>query len=104
MEISGIELETKIKNGEKIIVDIYGLWCRPCMEMKPTFEKVASENDTDVQMYTIDVDVNRDRMIEMGVRSVPMIKSFSGGKEVYSKPGIHLENELKELIKDLQNG
>lgn len=100
MEISGIELETKIKNGEKVMVDIYGIWCRPCMEMKPAFEKVASENNTDIQMYTIDVDINRDRMMEMGVRSVPMIKCFKDGKEVYSRPGIHTENDLKELIKN----
>ena len=56
MEISGIDLKEKIKNGEKLIVEFWAEWCGPCKMMKPIFERVASNNDTEVQMYTMDID------------------------------------------------
>ena len=56
MEITAKQLQEKINKGEKIIVEFYGHWCNPCMIMKPKFEKIASENTTEVEMFTMDVD------------------------------------------------
>ena len=60
MEISSVELQEKINKGEKIILKLGATWCGPCKMLKPIFEKVANENTTDVQMYTLDVDLNRE--------------------------------------------
>ena len=43
MEITENELQEKIKNGEKIIVDFYTDWCGPCKLMKPIFERVSQQ-------------------------------------------------------------
>ena len=40
MEITGLQLEQKINNGEKVIVELWATWCGPCKMMKPIFEKV----------------------------------------------------------------
>lgn len=103
MEITGIELQEKINNGEKVIVDFYGVWCGPCKMLKPIFEKVSSENTTDVQMYTMDVDANRDFAISLGIRSVPTVKSFKNKVEFTNKVGVMNESEIKTLI-SLVNG
>ena len=39
MEITSVELEQKIKNGEKVLVDFFTNWCAPCKVMKPIFEE-----------------------------------------------------------------
>jgi len=104
MEITGNELKEKIEKGEKVIVELYATWCGPCKMLKPIFEKVASKNTTDVQMYTMDVDANRDIANNLGIRSVPTIKSFNLGKEVDNKVGILQENQINELITKLVNG
>jgi len=104
MEITSNELKNKIDNGENIIVDFWAGFCGPCKIMKPVFEQVAKENNSNVQMFFMDVEKNRDFAISLGVRAVPTIKTFSKGKEVYSKPGVKSENELKQLIQDLING
>jgi thioredoxin 1 len=104
MEITGIELEEKIKNGEKLIVDLYGTWCGPCKVMKPIFERVAAENSTDVQMYTMDVDMNRDVAVKYGVRSIPTILSFKNGTMTESKVGALNESTIKGLITNVLNG
>ena len=103
MEINSTELQEKINNGEKVIVDFYGVWCGPCKMLKPIFEKVSSENTTDVQMYTMDVEANRDFAVSLGIRSVPTVKSFKNKTEFTNKVGVMNESEIKTLI-NLVNG
>ena len=104
MEITAKQLQEKINKGEKIIVEFYGHWCNPCMIMKPKFEKIASENTTEVEMFTMDVDLNRDIALSLGVRSIPVIKIFNGGEMVESVVGVLEEDQIKGLIKSLVNG
>ena len=104
MEITSEKLREKIENGEKLIVDFAAVWCSPCAALKPIFEKVSSENTTDVQMYTVDVDDNRDLAVSLGVRSVPTIKVFNNGDVVDSKTGVQMEGQIKDLASNLING
>ena len=107
MEINSQELKQKIDNGEKFIVDFYGAWCGPCKILKPIYEKVANDlasNNSDIKLYTMNVDNNRDTVMSLGIRSVPTIKSFSDGKEVTTRVGVLQEGQLHDLAKNLING
>jgi thioredoxin 1 len=104
MEITGNQLQEKIKNGEKVIVELWGTWCGPCKMMKPVFERVASENTTNVQMYTMDVDQNREVAMSFGIKSIPTILSFNKGNVVGTKVGVLQEQDIKGLVQELING
>ncbi len=104
MEISSVELQQKINNGEKIIVDFHAVWCGPCRMMKPSFEKVANENKSEVQMYTMNVDLNREVAMALGVRSIPTVKVFNGGDVVDTKVGVLSEENINLLLTELING
>lgn len=101
MEISGKELQEKINNGEKIIVDFFANWCNPCSMMKPVFERVALNNDTEVQMYTMDIDQNRDYAQTLGIRSIPTVKLFSNGNVTETVVGVMNEEKIKSLVNNL---
>ena len=101
MEITAKELQEKINNGDKIIVEMWAPWCGPCRMMKPVFEKVASNNDTDVQMFTMNIDENREVAVKYGVRSIPTIKVFDGGEVKETKVGVLAEQSIKELVSNL---
>ena len=104
MEINTKELKEKITNGEKVMVEFWAQWCGPCRMMKPVFESVAKENQSGVQMYTMDVDSNRELAGELGIRSIPTVKVFSNGQLVETKVGMLQEGHIKGMLNNLING
>jgi len=101
MEISAKELQEKINNNEKVIVEFFANWCNPCSMMKPVFERVALNNDTEVQMYTMDIDQNRDYAQTLGIRSIPTVKLFSNGNVTDTVVGVMNEEKIKSLVNNL---
>ena len=107
MEITQEKLQEKIDNGEKLVVDFYTDWCGPCSMMKPIFERVSEQfrnENSEVQLYTMNVEKNRDIAVKYGVRAVPTIKSFNNGSVVDSKTGVQMEGQIKDLATNLING
>lgn len=104
MEISAQQLREKIANGDKLVIDFYGSFCGPCKVMKPWFEKVAKEmNEQDgTKLYLVNIESDKDYIInELGIRSVPTIKGFSGGKEVYHSVGVLREEQIKSVASQI---
>ena len=104
MEISSVDLQKKLNNGEKVIVEFWAEWCGPCKMMKPIFEKVASQNTSEVQMYTMNVDMNREIGASLGIRSIPTIKIFNGQELVDTRVGVLTEGQIHGLVTELING
>ena len=104
MEISSVELQKKINGGEKLMVEFWAEWCGPCKMMKPIFEKVASSNQSDVKMYTLNIDNNREVAMSLGIRSIPTVKMFNAGQVVETKIGLLSENQINDLVTELING
>ena len=105
MEISTVDLQQKINNGDKVIVEFWAEWCGPCKMMKPVFERVSNSNENgDVQMYTMNIDLNKEVGASLGIRSIPTIKSFSDGREITTQTGVLQEHQLKNLENILVNG
>jgi len=100
MEITNSELKEKLNNGEKVIVEFWAEWCGPCRMLKPIFERVASSNKTDVQMYTMNIDEgdNKEIASQYGIRSIPAIKSFNGSEVTNTSVGVVSEQNIKEMV------
>lgn len=102
MEITEEKLLEKIENDEKVIVDVWAEWCGPCRIMKPIFETVSEKNESDVQMYTLNVDDNRSISQKYNVRSIPTVLTFNKGKLVNRSVGLLGEEQLKSIINLLE--
>ena len=103
MEITSKDLKEKLNNGEKVVVEFWASWCGPCRMLKPVFEKVISENQTKVQMYTMNIDdsENKEIALKYGIRSIPAIKTFVGLELKETSVGVVSENKIKELVNNL---
>ena len=104
MEISSVDLNEKIKSNEKLIVEFWAPWCGPCQMMKPVFERVASTNESNVQMYTMNIDNNREVAMSLGIRSIPTVKMFNMGETDETRVGVLNESQIKDLVTELVNG
>lgn len=103
MEITSQELKEKIKNGNKIIVDYWAPWCGPCKVMKPMFESAGEklkEQNSNVELYTFNIESDREFVQEVGIRSVPTIKGYANGTELFSEVGLKQTNVIMEMTQN----
>jgi len=104
MEISSVDLQEKINSGKKVIVEFWAEWCGPCKMMKPLFERVSKNNTSNVEMYTMNVDLNREIAMSLGIRSIPTVKVFNSGENIDTKVGVLQEEQIKGMVNELING
>jgi len=104
MEITSVELQEKINSGKKVIVEFWAEWCGPCKMMKPLFERVSKNNISNVEMYTMNVDLNREIAMSLGIRSIPTVKVFNSGENIDTKVGVLQEEQIKGMVNELING
>ena len=101
------QLKEKMQNGENFVLDLYATWCGPCKIMLTNLEKVneslikESTGESKYKIYKYDIDTDKEFVVsELGIRSVPTIKIFKEGKEVFSRPGVMTPREVLGLISD----
>ena len=93
-----------INGNDLVLVDFYAEWCGPCKMMKPAFERVATNNTSDVQMYTMNIDNNREAGQSFGIRSIPTVKIFNSGELIETKVGMLSEQQINGMVTELING
>jgi thioredoxin reductase (NADPH) len=94
-QITTQQLKDKINNGENFVLDLYATWCGPCKIMSLIKESTQPKYN----IYKYDIDSDREFVVnELNVRSVPTIKIFKSGQEVFSKPGVMSPNEVLNLL------
>lgn len=76
-------------------------WCGPCRMLQPTFEKVSNDF-SDVNFVTIDIDEEQDRASEYKIRAVPTIVFEKDGKEVDRLVGLVSEDIIRKTIEGLK--
>jgi thioredoxin 1 len=106
-QITSEEIKQKINNKESFVLDLFATWCGPCKVMLSNLEKVneslikESKNETpSYGIYKYDVESDMEFSRELGIRSVPTIKIFKEGKEVFSQPGVMTPNQVLSLISE----
>jgi thioredoxin 1 len=103
-QLTAEEIKGKIEQGENFVLDLFATWCGPCKVMLRNLESVSeslikeSNGSPNYNVYKFDVDSDLNFSRELGVRSVPTIKIYKEGKEVYSKPGVMSPTEVLNLL------
>lgn len=65
-----------------VLVDIWAPWCGPCRVMGPQFEAAAQAAEPEMRFLKLNSDENQDVAARLGIRGIPTMILFKGGREV----------------------
>jgi thioredoxin 1 len=91
--------ETEVIKSEKpVLIDFWAVWCGPCRIIAPIVEELAAEYDGKIKVGKLDVDNNQQAAIKYGVRSIPTLLIFKGGKVVDTIIGAVPKNHIVQRL------
>jgi thioredoxin 1 len=95
------ELEV-IQSDKPVLIDFWAVWCGPCKMIAPIVEELAVEYEGKAKIGKLDVDENQNVSIKYGVRSIPTLLIFKGGKVIDTiigaVPKAHIVQKLNAAI------
>ena len=70
-----------------VLVDFWAPWCGPCKMMAPHFAQAASQLEPQVRLVKVDTDQEQALGARYGIRSIPTLMLFRGGREIAREAG-----------------
>jgi thioredoxin 1 len=96
--VDDANFQSEVLDSEDLVmVDFWAPWCGPCRMQTPLLEKLASARD-DVKIVKLNVDESPKTAATYGIRSIPTLALFKGGKPVLGTLGLQNEANLTKLI------
>ncbi|MCP8938820.1 thioredoxin [Alsobacter sp. SYSU M60028] len=87
-----------LDSAEPVVVDFWAEWCGPCRMIAPALEEISKELAGKVKIVKLNVDENPNVSAQFGIRSIPTLLMFKGGKIASQKVGAAPKGELQKWI------
>ncbi len=102
MEITDANFEQEVIKSEiPVLLDFWAVWCGPCKMIAPYVEEISGEYDGKIKVGKVDVDNNPQISMQFGIRSIPTLLVFKGGKVVDQIIGAVPKNAITSKL-DMQ--
>ena len=70
-----------------VLVDFWAPWCGPCRMMAPVLERTAALRATQLRVAKVNTDEQQELAARFGIRSIPTLILFRGGRELARQSG-----------------
>lgn len=81
-----------------VLVDFWAEWCPPCRMIAPSIEALATAYSGRAKVGKLNVDENPGVAQAFGIRSIPTLLVFKGGKVVDQQVGAVPQPRIAEML------
>jgi thioredoxin 1 len=80
-EVSDATFDQEVLQSEQpVLVDFWAVWCGPCKAIAPIVDELATSFEGKLKVAKVDVDKNSATPSRYGIRGIPALLIFKGGK------------------------
>jgi thioredoxin 1 len=87
-----------LQAGKPVLVDFWAEWCAPCRMLSPTIDAIAEQFAESAGVVKVNVDDNTSTAQRYGIKGIPTLILFSGGKEVERVVGATSKESISRMI------
>src|SRR5512140_2304085 len=103
IELGDAEFKREVLESQQpVLVDFTATWCPPCRILAPVLDALATEYKGRMKIAKLNVDDHQKTAEEYGIRAMPTLLFFKGGRVVKqivgALPRAKLEDALRPLV------